>query len=70
MIFLLSILEKKGLKPDVSISWDDANPTKTHRGIAKLVEADLAKFVISQNIDGLHLVNKLIVQLWETNFMI
>ena len=48
-------LEKKGLKPDISISWDDAKPTKTHMAIAKLVEEDKAKFVISQNIDGLHL---------------
>ena len=48
-------LEKKGEKPNISISWDEAKPTKTHMAIAKLAEQDLTKFVISQNIDGLHL---------------
>ena len=48
-------LEKKGLKPDVSLEWDQAQPTKTHLAIAELVKRDMAQFVISQNIDGLHL---------------
>lgn len=48
-------LEKKGLKPDINISWDDAKPTYTHMAIARLVEEDKVKFVITQNIDGLHL---------------
>ena len=51
----LNFTEKKGLKPNISISWDDAKPTKTHMAIAKLVTEDKVKFVISQNIDGLHL---------------
>eukprot|EP00088_Acartia_fossae_P035025 TRINITY_DN3602_c0_g1_i2.p1 TRINITY_DN3602_c0_g1~~TRINITY_DN3602_c0_g1_i2.p1 ORF type:complete len:556 (-),score=130.90 TRINITY_DN3602_c0_g1_i2:286-1953(-) len=48
-------LEKKGLKPEINVSWDDAKPTPTHMAIAKLVELDIVKFVITQNIDGLHL---------------
>ena len=48
-------LEKKGLKPDMSVSWDDAKPTKTHMAIAQLAQENLCQFVISQNIDGLHL---------------
>ena len=48
-------LEKKGLKPDMNVSWDDAKPTKTHMAISKLVEQKMTNFVISQNIDGLHL---------------
>ena len=51
----MNFTEKKGLKPNISISWDDAKPTKTHMAIAKLVTEDKVKFVISQNIDGLHL---------------
>ena len=47
-------LEKKGLKPKISLSWDDAKPTKTHMAIAELVRREKANFVISQNIDGLH----------------
>lgn len=31
-------LEKKGKKPDMNVSWDDAKPTKTHMALAKLVE--------------------------------
>ena len=31
-------LERKGLKPDMSISFDDAVPTKTHMALKKLIE--------------------------------
>ena len=48
-------LEKKGLKPDINVSWDDAVPTKSHMAISKLFDMNLAQFVISQNIDGLHM---------------
>jgi len=48
-------LEKKGLKPDMNISWDDAKPTKTHMAISKLTKEKMCQFVMSQNIDGLHL---------------
>ena len=51
----ISIIEKKGLKPDINISWDDAKPTKTHMAISKLCKEGLCQFVMSQNIDGLHL---------------
>ena len=48
-------LEKKGLKPDINVSWGDAVPTKSHMAISKLLDMNLAHFVISQNIDGLHM---------------
>ena len=48
-------LEKKGLKPEINVSWDDAIPTKSHMAISKLLEMNLAHFVVSQNIDGLHM---------------
>ena len=48
-------LEKKGLKPDVNVSWDDAVPTKSHMAISKLLEMNMAQFLVSQNIDGLHM---------------
>jgi len=48
-------LEKKGEKPEMNVSWDDAQPTKTHMALAKLVEVDKVKFIVTQNIDGLHL---------------
>ncbi|XP_015589177.1 NAD-dependent protein deacetylase Sirt6 [Cephus cinctus] len=48
-------LEQKGLKPEMNISFDEAIPTKTHMALKKLVEDKKIKFIISQNIDGLHL---------------
>ncbi|XP_067009355.1 NAD-dependent protein deacetylase Sirt6 [Anabrus simplex] len=48
-------LEAKGKKPDINISFDDAIPTKTHMALVKLVEAGKIHYVVSQNIDGLHL---------------
>ncbi|KYN07526.1 NAD-dependent deacetylase sirtuin-6 [Cyphomyrmex costatus] len=48
-------LEQKGLKPSMNISFDEAIPTKTHMALKKLIEAKRIKFIISQNIDGLHL---------------
>ncbi|XP_041980498.1 NAD-dependent protein deacetylase Sirt6 [Aricia agestis] len=48
-------LEKKGKKPSVNISFTDAKPTKTHMIIKKLVEENKVQYVVSQNIDGLHL---------------
>ncbi len=48
-------LEKRGLKPDINVSWDDARPTRTHMALARLVQAGRVQMVITQNIDGLHL---------------
>ncbi len=35
-------------------SFESATPTITHRLITKLVEMDVIKYVITQNVDGLH----------------
>ncbi|GLV31923.1 Sirtuin 6 [Carabus blaptoides fortunei] len=48
-------LEKKGMKPITNISFNEAEPTVTHMALTKLVETEHVKFIISQNIDGLHL---------------
>ena len=48
-------LEKKGLKPSVNVSWDEAVPTKTHMALAALAAKDVVKFVVTQNIDGMHM---------------
>jgi mono-ADP-ribosyltransferase sirtuin 6 len=48
-------LEKRNLKPDMNVSWDDAQPTRTHMALARLVEVGRVQMVITQNIDGLHL---------------
>lgn len=48
-------LEKKGIKPEINISFNDAIPTKTHMAIKQLIDSGYVRFVVSQNIDGLHL---------------
>lgn len=48
-------LEKEGLKPDINISWDDAKPTLTHMAIVALEHNGYVQYVVTQNIDGLHL---------------
>ncbi|XP_059047885.1 NAD-dependent protein deacetylase Sirt6 [Achroia grisella] len=48
-------LEKEGKRPTTDISFADAKPTKTHMILKKLVECNKVHYIVSQNIDGLHL---------------
>ncbi|XP_072401323.1 NAD-dependent protein deacetylase Sirt6 isoform X1 [Diabrotica undecimpunctata] len=48
-------LEKQGKKPSINISFNEAIPTKTHMAIKHLLDTNIIHYVISQNIDGLHL---------------
>ncbi|KAJ0175233.1 hypothetical protein K1T71_009374 [Dendrolimus kikuchii] len=48
-------LEKEGKKPTINVSFSDAKPTKTHMILKKLVERNKVHYIVSQNIDGLHL---------------
>ncbi|XP_068622552.1 NAD-dependent protein deacetylase Sirt6 [Battus philenor] len=48
-------LEKEGKRPSTNISFADAKPTKTHMILKKLVECGKVQYIVSQNIDGLHL---------------
>lgn len=45
---------KKGSKATMRTSIAKAIPTKSHMGFVGLMEAGFLKFVISQNVDGLH----------------
>ncbi|XP_060844281.1 NAD-dependent protein deacetylase Sirt6 [Rhopalosiphum padi] len=53
-------LEKEGKKPEISLDFNDAKPTVTHMAIKSLVKKGYAKYVVSQNIDGLHLKSGLL----------
>lgn len=48
-------LEKKGEKPNINVSFNDARPTKTHMALKSLLRSGHIHYIISQNIDGLHL---------------
>lgn len=48
-------LEEKGEKPTINIKFEDAVPTKTHMALKALIDAGHVKYIVSQNIDGLHM---------------
>ncbi|PIK43703.1 putative NAD-dependent protein deacetylase sirtuin-6-like [Apostichopus japonicus] len=48
-------LEKEGKKPDVNITFDSAQPTLTHMALLGLEKAGKLTYVVTQNVDGLHL---------------
>ena len=48
-------LEKQGRKVETDVTFEDAKPTLAHMALVGLVRAGVVKYVISQNVDGLHL---------------
>ena len=48
-------LEERGETPQMDITFDDAKPSLTHMALVKLVKENVVQYVISQNVDGLHL---------------
>lgn len=48
-------LEERGCKLETTVTFESAVPTLTHRALTRLARDDVVKFVISQNVDGLHL---------------
>ncbi|WAR00942.1 SIR6-like protein [Mya arenaria] len=53
-------LEERGEKPTFNVTFESAVPTFTHRALVAMeilgisIQTSLAKYVISQNVDGLH----------------
>ena len=48
-------LEQRKRKVESGVSFAEAQPTPTHNAIRALVSQGMAEFVVSQNVDGLHL---------------
>ncbi|XP_059148342.1 NAD-dependent protein deacylase sirtuin-6-like isoform X2 [Physella acuta] len=48
-------LEEKGECPQHNVTFDTAEPTFTHMALVALEKAGIIKYVVSQNIDGLHI---------------
>ncbi|CAH8502320.1 unnamed protein product [Heterobilharzia americana] len=48
-------LEKLGKKPKLSVSFEKAVPSLAHRALVEMEKRDIIQFLVTQNIDGLHL---------------
>ncbi|XP_071167921.1 NAD-dependent protein deacetylase Sirt7-like [Mytilus edulis] len=47
-------LEKKGIKPEFSVTFEGAKPSPTHMALVALERLGVLQCVVSQNVDGLH----------------
>lgn len=48
-------LEEKGIKPEFNIDFNTAKPSFTHFAINSIFNSGKAGYVVSQNVDSLHL---------------
>ncbi|XP_067824159.1 NAD-dependent protein deacetylase sirtuin-6 [Heptranchias perlo] len=47
-------MEERGLEPKFDTTFEEARPSKTHMALVALQRAGVVKYVVSQNVDGLH----------------
>lgn len=47
-------MEERGLAPKFDTTFENARPSKTHMALVQLERMGFLSFLVSQNVDGLH----------------